>query len=846
MRGKEQLAALLSLEHSGLQKWVKGRVPKHYKRISLSMDEAEELAKKGQKAIWGAFHEKLHFTQAVIAGSMLSKKYHDFVFCTPSQYGKALADDTPVLTKDGWKNHGDLKVGDYVIGLDGKFVKVLAVHPKCEMDRVVTLQNGDTFVCHHNHEWVYTYSSRGKKEIRSISVSRMEERGLTQSKDNVNKFIIPRHKIVEGEEKELSVPPYVMGVWLGDGSTTKGQICSCKKDIAVLDKCRKYYPDGSEWEHKDTGVITRSFVGLANDLTAYNMCFQRKDTPRKHIPDEYLTASVEQRLELLAGLIDTDGYSYADERYDYHTRTVFTTADETLKDSFESLISTFGWRTSTLEVEPRLSTSGIQGRHKYWVIGFTPSCEIPCTLERKRVTETGRFNRGVGIVNIEETKGVQGNCITVEGGIYLVGKHLIPTHNSWIFARVAILRAYKGHNEFVAGARKDTTQVIMSHVYEALQKANDDIVQSLVGESKNQIDRLNKSVSKAKISFANGGSIEPITFGDTYGGLTMNSAIGRGGDYIIDEAALISEDALAESGRADFTGSMIAMISNPHKPGTFYSKLAEDDVTDGRVVIWADALTAVEEQRFTKKQVLESTFADNKSTLNRYLLCDLDLAGDSMFDTPKVVPQRSFNPLEFHFLGVDAAYKGKDNICVSLISISEDGHTHCDEIATMDKSNWIDGVTNVQIVNEITRWARKANASLVCVDQGWGVWLIQGLIANGVNALGVAFAGKATPARVRAKEYAATNAQNLRAEMHLDLQNLIEDGMFDISEDAYEQVKDILPFVLADRKASGLIQIRDKNEIKRSIGRSPDELDSVLLAVHAAIVFFNESLSFIA
>ena len=166
---------------------------------------------------------------------------------------------------------------------------------------------------------------------------------------------------------------------------------------------------------------------------------------------------------------------------------------------------------------------------------------------------------------------------------------------SWTFARIAIILAYRGHNVFVAGARKDTADIIMGHVYNALQKANSEIQKSLLGESKNQIDRLNKSLSKTKISFANGGVIQPITFGDTYGGLAMNSAIGRGGDYLIDEAALVSDAALAETGRADFTGSLIAAISNPHHPGTFYSKLAEEEVTEGRLVIWADALTAVEE-----------------------------------------------------------------------------------------------------------------------------------------------------------------------------------------------------------------------------------------------------------
>ena len=414
---------------------------------------------------------------------------------------------------------------------------------------------------------------------------------------------------------------------------------------------------------------------------------------------------------------------------------------------------------------------------------------------------------------------------------------------SWTFARIAILLAYKGHNVFVAGARRDTADIIMAHVYEALQRSNERIQASLLGESKNQIDRLNKSLSKAKISFANGGVIQPITFGDTYGGLQMNSAIGRGGDYLIDEAALISDDALAEAGRADFTGSMVAMISNPHKPGSFYSELAEDEVTEGRLVIWADALTAIEEERLTEKAVLNSKFSRNKSTLRRYLLCELDLAGDSMFETPKVVSKTP--DAIYKFVGVDAAYKGKDNLCVSLISAGVDGKLHCEELEVLDKSNWIDGVTDKQIIREIARVAKAVSAPLVCIDQGWGVWLVEGLIDQGINAKGIAFNGKPTPERVRARNYAATNAQNVRAEMHLDLQNLIDDGKFDIRPDAYEKIKDTLPFVLAERKTNNLVQICAKDKIKQSIGRSPDELDALLLGVHAAMLFFAGSSDFI-
>lgn len=420
---------------------------------------------------------------------------------------------------------------------------------------------------------------------------------------------------------------------------------------------------------------------------------------------------------------------------------------------------------------------------------------------------------------------------------------------SWLLARVALIRAYMGNVIYVAGARRDTTDIIMRHMSAAVLTSCAEMRDALV-ETKSQLDRLNKSLSKTRISFQGRGSVESITLGDTYSGLVQNSAIGRGGDYIVDEAALISDDALAELGRVDFAKingekCQLCMISNPHKPGVFYDSLTQDNPGKRTFILWIDALTAVEEERFTEDDVINGKFSNNRSTMRRYLLCELDANGDSMFGTAKTYAKKLMD-VQYRFLGVDAAYKGKDDLCVALVSITSDGKMHVEEVEKLDKSNWIEGVTNHQIIREVTAMARGSVASLTCVDKGFGLWLIQGLEDNGVNVLGINFQSKPTRARVEANQYAAKEAYNVRAEMHLDLQDLIEDDAIDFEVDAYEKVKDVFPFVLCDRKANGLIQVRPKPEIKKSIGRSPNELDAVLLAVHAAIVFFGERRRFIA
>ena len=281
----------------------------------------------------------------------------------PPRTGKLVADYEPVLTSNGWKNHGDLVKGDYVYNHEGDKVKVTHVFDKGVATHRVTFSDKTTVDVHENHEWLV--DSRWSRKQEVLETKEMMERIQYINPNNGKRrymYQLPHKTPIKGDVKELHVDPYTLGARLGDGP--------------------------------------------------------------KHIPEEYLTASVEQRLELLAGLIDTDGtFREKENRY------TFVTSEPTLRDSFEQLVSTFGWRVGRVQYEPELSTSGIQGTLPYWAISFNPTMQIPCRLERKRNYEFSK-PRKVSITNIEPIEETPGNCIEVEGGIYLVGRNMLPTHNS--------------------------------------------------------------------------------------------------------------------------------------------------------------------------------------------------------------------------------------------------------------------------------------------------------------------------------------------------------------------------------------------------------------------------------
>lgn len=363
-------------------------------------------------------------------------KYKFLGISLPPRVGKALDYDTPVLTERGWKKHGELTILDRVIGLDGEYKKILAIHNPCEMEYEVAFADGESVKCHGNHEWVL-FDRHTRKNI-TIETSELVKNWICEP-DGRNRYFVPDKQFVKGTENELKVEPYTLGVWLGDGRNTNPDICGAESDYAIIEKIlNNGYELAWDTRHKTTGVRYYGFKKLREQLQEYDMCHSRRRSD-KHIPDVYLTSSVEQRLELLAGLLDTDGSLRKEEN-----RYSFTTNEPRLRDDVITLVSTFGWRTSTVRYESGMSSSGIYANKPYWVVSFNPTMYIPCALERKQLEHYSKPRR-IALIDIKKIeKGTSfGNCITVEDGIYCVGKTLKPTHNStlcifflsWIMGR---------------------------------------------------------------------------------------------------------------------------------------------------------------------------------------------------------------------------------------------------------------------------------------------------------------------------------------------------------------------------------------------------------------------------
>lgn len=436
---------------------------------------------------------KLLKKHGVIQGvqDLIDDKLDLLVLNLPPRIGKNLSNSTPVLTKNGWKKHGDLQVGDYVLNNKGRFVKVLATSPEYPCNCRVTFANGEQIYCHENHEWVVNDRLARKEKI--VETKEMIGKLREIDKKNPNnththfRFSLPLKTPVEGIEKDLPIPPYTFGAWLGDGTNRNPYISNPTFDRVIIDSIEKDgYKIKGDWVHKTTGVHTVAFEDLRFDLHKIGCCYAHRVVD-KYIPDTYLTASLKQRLDLLAGLLDTDGtLNKKEHRYQY------TTTDETLKNDFIALVSTFGWRCSVVKHTPKEKHDkwNIQGKKDCWVIGFNPTFEIPCRVPRKQLKEFSKPRR-ITVTKIERiNNGEMGKCIQVEGGIYLAGQTLLPTHNSTIGLFLQVLLGSISPDESILGS---------GHSVSLVQSFYSEILSLLTDEQYryNKIFPNNKLVNKS-------------------------------------------------------------------------------------------------------------------------------------------------------------------------------------------------------------------------------------------------------------------------------------------------------------------------------------------------------------
>lgn len=333
----------------------------------------------------------------------------------PPQHGKEISDNQIVATTKGLKKHGDLIVGDYVFGRDGTPVKVLWVSEKTRSEYVVSFSDGAKIECHGNHEW--TVYNRFRQKEETIETKYMASSTIYNGdgkRGSRYKYHVDSNVCVMFDSRNVDLDPYVLGAWLGDGDSSCGIIHIGNNDVEII--------GNSTYKFKESkGTTTRKFYSPELNLLLKNNGLIKN----KHIPDMYKYNSVEVRKNVIAGLIDTDGYVYH-----RNGRITISNTNKRIIDDAAFILRSLGQSVVVCEFKPRVSSSGIVGKKIVYQLCFNPTMTFPTKVKRKKITKLS-INKKRAIVSIERKEGLgYGNCIQVEGGIYLVGDTFIPTHNS--------------------------------------------------------------------------------------------------------------------------------------------------------------------------------------------------------------------------------------------------------------------------------------------------------------------------------------------------------------------------------------------------------------------------------
>lgn len=456
------------------------------------------------------------------------------------RYGKDICVNTPIPTPTGWIQNGDIQDGDVILDERGQPCTVITAHdaiiPKTMYD--VTFSDGSVIAAGGEHLWQTmthqmrkqmmrrgftfvpenwssyqhkVFSNSGKLKgylVNEVLTTEQLFSTLTHSTRGDNNHCIPTTQPLDLPPVDLPIDPWLLGYWLGNGSAANSDLSAGSykgnfDDDFVVAKINR---PCSVTRFDERGYTRIGVYGLKNELQSLNLI------NNKHIPSAYLRASIKQRLELLRGLCDSDGYCSK-------VNVEFCSMDEGITNAVYELVVSLGERATI--ITGRAMLNGKYCGEKYRVCwrwsNFNPF-SLPRKAEIMPPPQAHAFKLGHRmIVAITPITPRLSRCLTVDSPsrLYLAGRSMIPTHNTRMLETIAESAAIKGKSVGIFAPENKQLAEPFDHIREALDP--------LITSSNRNEGRI-KLKTKGKIDFWT---------------LNDNELAGRGREYditLIDEA----------------------------------------------------------------------------------------------------------------------------------------------------------------------------------------------------------------------------------------------------------------------------------------------------------------------
>jgi len=374
--------------------------------------------------------------------------------------GKLLALDTLVPTPDGLLALREIRVGATVFDERGEPCKVTATYDDLpERAWRIVFDDGLEVLAGGEHQWVTITRGQRKGYFRRDG-PRDRRRGprpegypldwarwgkvrntdeiasSVLASDGAYQHTIPVARRLQLGQRELPVDPYLLGVWLGDGGAGDGVITAGfdPDDLLASDAefiARQFIKAGYElgaWQPRyGHRTLTLRALGLERQLRELGVLGD------KHVPQDYLVASADQRLALLQGLMDTDGGN------GYGRGVEFTSKSEALADAVVWLASSLGQRVRKSKGDARLRGVSFGPNYRVAWASTVPCFRIPRKAARLQGSGNGFSemppsvrSQSRQIVRCEPVPIQPMRCLTVDSpsSMYVITDRCLPTHNT--------------------------------------------------------------------------------------------------------------------------------------------------------------------------------------------------------------------------------------------------------------------------------------------------------------------------------------------------------------------------------------------------------------------------------
>ncbi|MGL4297493.1 MAG: LAGLIDADG family homing endonuclease [Candidatus Neomicrothrix subdominans] len=347
----------------------------------------------------------------------------------PPEHGKGLALWTPIPTPTGWKKMGDLSEGDVIFAGDGTPTKVTYVSPTRKIDCYqVAFSDGSRMVCDSDHLWL----TRTRKPQHGLSVKGMDEIAASVMAHGRPNHGVPVGGAFDLPAADLTIDPYLLGIWLGDGSTDAARISTSDPEVITAFEERGYTVRHiNRYDYAITGEAKWSRdSSFRSQLRALGVLGE------KSVPRTYMRASYLQRLALLQGLMDSDGTCSKTGQC------FFENTNEKLAKQAAELVRSLGIKARLYG--GRATLAGVDKGPKYRVSFYprTPVFRLERKANRQLANVDNDRDRWLMISGVEPYLSVETRCIQVAhpSGLFIAGEQMVATHNTTIFEDYATYR----------------------------------------------------------------------------------------------------------------------------------------------------------------------------------------------------------------------------------------------------------------------------------------------------------------------------------------------------------------------------------------------------------------------